>query len=398
MRRTQCGGCGGWDLEVFLDLGSTPLADAFPKSADEPEDWYPLQLAVCRSCWLVQITEVVPDRKLFGADYGFYTGSSPSAVAYFADYGRWLLDRFSEHATRGVVEIACNDGTLLRHLAAAGHPVIGVEPASGPAAMAHEAGLEVLGVPFGRAEAAEIGRVGLVVANNVAAHVADLDDFFGGIADLLDAQGVAVVEVQYLPDLLMGAQFDHVYHEHRSYFGVHSLNQICRRHGLSIQQVHRTPAQGGSIRVVCQRGPSWVDSTPAEDRLGLGTHRGLDVLRTFQNRVDCMRDRLLDLMRDERDAGRRIAGYAASAKSTTLLNYCAIGAYLLEYVEDTTPHKIGRVTPGTHIPIVGPGECQRPDTFLLLAWNYLPGVLRRERGFLDGGGRFIVPIPVPAVI
>lgn len=396
MRREQCGGCGGGDLEVVLDLGSTPLADAFPKSAAEPEDWYPLQLAVCRRCSLVQLTEIVPDGVLFGSDYAFYTGTSPSAVEYFAGYSRWLLDLFAEQARQGVVEIACNDGTLAWHLVAAGHRVVGVEPASGPAEVARARGVDVVGQPFGRAVAAEIGKVGLVVANNVAAHVADLDDFFGGIADLLTPDGVAVVEVQYLPDLLAGNQFDHVYHEHRQFFTVATLSEVMTNNLLAVREVIHTGAQGGSIRVVAEpfRRTSTLYTGHPGDRVA-----SLGALRTMQSRVDYIRGRLLSLIDGELCEGRRtVAGYAASAKSTTLLNYCGIDLSRLAYVEDITPAKVGRVTPGTHIPIVAPCERDRPDAYLLLAWNYLSGVLRREAEFTAGGGRWIVPIPVPVVI
>lgn len=403
MRREQCGGCGGGDLEVVLDLGSTPLADAFPKSAAEPEDWYPLQLAVCRRCSLVQLTEIVPDGVLFGSDYAFYTGTSPSAVEYFAGYSRWLLDLFAEQARQDVVEIACNDGTLARHLVAAGHRVVGVEPASGPAEVARARGVDVVGQPFGRAVAAEIGKVGLVVANNVAAHVADLGEFFGGIADLLTPDGVAVVEVQYLADLVAGCQWDHVYHEHRQYFTVSSLSTVAHRYGLCARSVMGTDAQGGSIRVVFEldrggRSRRVVTGNSVEYGLGLLSPGRESALWSLQGRVNLVADRLSNLLDRERIAGRRVAGYAATAKSTTLLNYCGISTKHLEYIEDTTPAKIGRVTPGSHIPIVAPGERYRPDVFLLLAWNYLSGVLRREAEFTASGGRWIVPIPTPVVI
>lgn len=398
MRREQCGGCGGGDLEVVLDLGSTPIADAFPKSAAEPEDWYPLQLAVCRSCGLVQLTEVVPDHLLFGADYGFYTGTSPSAVAYFTEYAWWLGLRFAEQMHHGVVEIACNDGTLASRLVeAGGRDVVGVEPATGPAEVARSRGVDVIGAPFTQALAADIGRhsVGVVVANNVAAHVADLDDFFGGIHDLLTPDGVAVVEVQYLPDLIAGNQFDHVYHEHRQFFTVATLAGVMANSGLAVREVMHTEAQGGSIRVMAERfrQTSRCISGAPDDRVA-----SLGGLRSLQARAEYVRDRLVRLVDCERSAGRTVAGYAASAKSTTMLNFCGLDQARLDYVEDITPAKVGRVTPGTHIPIVAPRERERPDIYLLLAWNYLSGVLRREAEFTASGGRWIVPIPTPVVI
>jgi SAM-dependent methyltransferase len=402
MRRDRCGGCESELLEVFLDLGKTPLADRFPASADEPEPTFPLEVAVCTSCWLVQLLEVVPDAILW-TDYAFHSGASPSKVAYHEQYAAWALKEFGEQARRLTVEIACNDGDLLRHFKAAGCRTVGVDPAE-PVQTARRRGLDAWAVPFTRSVAksmkAEYGPAGLVIANHVAAHVADPHDFFGGIADLLAPDGVAVVEVQYLPDLLAGNQFDHVYHEHRFFYSVGSLGRICAQHGLGILKVEHTSAQGGSIRVVLRSSGYGYESVRGAEaaeggRLGL---YDVATYKSIQARIDYLRNRLIALLATEMVDGRRLAGYGATAKSTTLLNYCGIGPGLLEYVEDTTAHKIGRVTPGTHIPIVAPGDREQPDTYLLLLWNDLAGVLRREREFLDGGGRFLVPIPVPVLL
>lgn len=397
MRRDRCGGCGADRLETFLDLGKTPLADRFPATLDEPEDTWPLEVAVCTGCWLVQLLEVVPDEILW-ADYGFYSGASPSKVAEHEQLAAELLAAYPEQARRLTVEIACNDGDLLRHFADAGCKAVGVDPALGPARAAKERGLEVYIGPFTRAMGQTLadakGKAGLVIARNVAAHVADLDDFFGGIADLLAPDGVAVVEVQYLADLLAGNQFDHVYHEHRFFFSLRSFAGVNVRHGLRVEQVRRTPAQGGSIQVVLRRGAAGHVMLRGEAKMVAL----LDTFRSFQGRAEYVRIRLLELLAAEWKSARRVAGYGATAKSTTLLNFCGIGPETLEYVEDLTPAKIGRYTPGTHIPIVAPGERERPDVFLLLSWNYLPGVLYRERAFLDDGGRFLVPIPVPVLL
>jgi hypothetical protein len=397
VRRETCGGCGSPDLQTFLDLGSSPLADRFPATVDEPEDWYPLQVAVCTSCWLVQLLEVVPDGLLFGDDYGFFTGASPSAVAYFGDYADWLWTRFKSDGAL-VVEVACNDGTLLAELTGLGARTIGVEPASGPADAARERGLDVIGEPFdvnvAQRIVAEHGLARLVVANNVAAHVADLSDFFGGIAALLDEDGAAVVEVQYVGDLLAGNQFDHIYHEHRYFFSGASLTTVMRHHGLYAQSIRWKPAQGGSIRVVAGRDASGVQTPTAESAF----LRDLGAYRSVQGRVEFLRDRLVALIVEEASAGRKVAGYAASAKSATLLNFCGLGPAEIDHIVDTTPAKIGRFTPGSKIPIVAPGDRPEPDTYLLLAWNYLSGVLRRERAFVDDGGRFLVPIPYPVLL
>ena len=399
MRRERCGGCGSPDLNLFLDLGATPLADAFPASPDEHEDRYPLQVAVCSSCWLVQLMEIVPDEVLFGDDYGFFSGASPSSVAYFSSYADDLLARFGEQARRLTVEIACNDGEMLQHFKAAGCRVLGLDPARPAARYAQQhRGLNVWDEPFDRKLVAEIlddyGPAGLVIANNVAAHVADLSQFFGGIADLLAGDGVAVVEVQNVADLLLGNQFDHVYHEHRYFFSLASLATTAGRHGLVVDRVWRTQAQGGSLRVVLRRG------APRGERVAWWL-RDPATYESMQGRVGHLIDRLNDLFMAEDQAGRVMAGYGASAKSTTLLHLLDASPDMLPYVVDTTPAKIGRVTPGTHIPIISPeqeAERGRAGTYLLLVRNYLPGVLRREREFIDGGGRFIVPIPVPVIL
>jgi novobiocin biosynthesis protein NovU/D-mycarose 3-C-methyltransferase len=242
------------------------------------------------------------------------------------------------------------------------------------------------------------GEAGLIIANHVAAHVPDLDDFFGGIAHLLAASGSAVIESQYVGDLLVGNQFDHVYHEHRYFYSMTSLGNVAMRHGLYLQNVELTEPQGGSVQITLGK-REWhsiavVDlfKREAEWLQDLNTYAG------FQGRVDHIRDKLVDLVDHERRAGRRVAGYGASAKSTTLLNYCELSRNKIEYVEDTTPHKIGYLTPGTHIPVVSPGDQSQPDTYLLLVWNYASAILRREADFMAKGGRFIVPIPTPVLL
>lgn len=411
MRRDDCGACHSTDLATFLDLGTSPLADAFPLDAGAPEATYPLEVAVCRRCSLAQLMEVVPDDELFGVDYGFFSSASPSLVAYHEAYAAELLAAYRRQAERLTVEIACNDGDLLRHFAAAGCKVYGVDPAPRPAATARTArGLPVLTTPFGLETAKEIvsdrGKAGLVVANNVMAHVSDLDDWFEGLRELLAFDGVAVIQVQYFPDLLVGNQFDHVYHEHRYFFSLRPAALVAAKHGLAVKNVERVPAQGGSIKMTVGHGVGYgnVTSAPPVERM-CAAEEWLSSSGAFdgvQGRVEYVRSRLNDLLADERAAGRRVAGYAASAKSTTLLNFCGIGPQQLDYVVDTTPWKVGRVTPGTHIPIVSPEQeaerDRRADTYLVGAHNYMGGIVRREREFLDGGGRFIVPIPLPVVL
>lgn len=382
MQRTHCLNCGGADLEVILDLGKTPLADVY---TDQPV-WYPLRLAVCVGCWQVQLVDVVPDGELYNDAYQFRSSTSPSLVAYHEQYARWLLEQTRPRFT---VEIACNDGSLLQHLPGRR---LGVEP-SAAAQDARDRGLEVVNAGFDYDLAIGIrdqhGPADLVVANHVLPHVADTADFVQGIRALLADDGIAVIEVQDFTAMFLGNQIDHVYHQHRGFFTHATLTQLLIRNGLQVVHVQRAAAQGGSIRVIARRGE------PADVTVNLVGFDSIDPYRGWQVRAELIRERLRELLDDEVFAGRKVAGYAAAAKATTLLHWCGLTSKNLAYVVDTTPGKIGKTMPGTDIPIVADGPA---DTYLLFAHNYLSGVLHREREFLERGGRFIVPIPAPVIL
>lgn len=380
--RDACLSCAGGDLEVILDLGSTPLADVYA-----PTDSYPLRLAVCGGCWQVQLLDVVADDLLYNDSYEFRSSTSPSLVSYHQQYADALRRLVAPGFT---VEVACNDGSLLQHIPGRR---LGVEP-SGAAKDAAARGLEVIQAGFNLALARTIrtehGPADLVLANHVLPHVADTGDFVQGIRELLATDGIAVIEVQDFTALLLGNQIDHVYHQHRAFFTSATLVQLLVRHGLGVVNAQRTPAQGGSIRIVARRGTPIADA-----RVTLAGFDALDTYRGMQVRADLLRIRLADVIHEERVAGRVVAGYAAAAKATTLLHWCGLTSRELPFVLDTTPGKIGKTMPGTGIPIVDTGEA---DTYLLFAHNYLSGVLRREQAHLARGGRFIVPIPAPVVI
>lgn len=387
MRRSACAGCGG-ELTDFLDLGTTPLADKFPQDASVPETWYPLAVAVCTACWLMQLREVVPDEELYGEDYGFRTGSSPAAVTYFKQLAQDLLKRYGPSP---VLEVACNDGTLLRNLKAAGCRVVGVEPSGAARDAAPDT--PVYQEPFTASLARDIrkyrGGQKIVIACNVAAHVADPLDFLDGVRILLDTKSVAVIEFQDAVSLIAGCQFDNVYHEHRFYYTLRSFRALAAKTGLEVFERQATPAQGGSWRVFLRRSQGdcpvsrgWLE-TPEP-------YEGMQKRAEFSRQ--CLRSRLYR----ERTEGRVIAGYGASAKSCTLLNWCRLGG-MISWVEDLTPGKIGRVTPGSHIWIRSP-DSGKPDTYLLTSWNYAGSAIRREGEFLENGGRLIIPGAVPVII
>jgi methylation protein EvaC len=394
--RDQCAGCGH-KLETVLDLGATPLANHYPLPGEPDGLAYPLELAVCQVCWLAQLRHVVEPEEIFGDGYRFAT-ASPAAAAYFGEAALWCLQRNANPAF--TVDVGCNDGTLLDRFAGPGYQerVLGIDPS--PAAETAQAkGLPVLREAFTAKTAqvieAEHGKADLITAFHVVAHVPDPDDFMAGIATLLAADGTAVVEFQYLGDLVAGCMFDLVYHEHRFFFSLDSFFLIAAAHGLAIREVTRTPAQGGSLRVVLRHG--WT----AEDRV-TGWRRREAWLRKpeawngLQDRADYARQRIREVVAAEKAEGRTVAGYAASAKACTLLNWCDFGPLDLPYVTDTTPGKTGRHIPGARIPIRPEGDL--PHTYLLLASNHLPTVLRRiSPAWRELGGRIITPLPLPAV-
>lgn len=382
MQRTQCGSCHSSHLELVLNLGSSPLADCFPESASVVEETYPLQMMRCGSCNLVQLGYVVPDEILW-ADYGFYSSTSPGIVAYHERFAAMV------HEKHGVpqlaVEIACNDGSLLSKLVAGRR--LGVDAAEGPVNAARQKGLDVR---FGLFNAAmgeqlrdEVGPADLIVAQNVVAHVTELRSFLIGIRYLLAPDGVAIIEAQSLQDLVLGNMFDHVYHEHRFFFSAATLAGALTAAGLYPVAVERTPMQGGSIRMTCQ-------TKPPVHRFRWQPY-ATTFLLGLQSQALYLRERILQELTAEAKLGV-VAGWAASAKSATLLNWCGIGPDTVPYIVDTTPAKIGRFTPGTHIPILGP-DADDPDTFLLLAHNYVSRI--RQDPFK---GRWLVPIPNPVVL
>lgn len=402
MKREACGSCHSTKLVEVLDLGTSPLANDFPHSVEDAlaQRQYPLGLAACSDCSLLQLTEVVDDNELWAGDYGFYTGSTWVAVQQQQAYADDLLWRYRDLTKGLVLEVACNDGSMLSRFAEAGCRTLCVDPAVGPTAKARQAGLDVIVKSFGREIAEQVlceyGYADLVVANNVIAHVADLDDFIAGLAMVLSPTGRLVVEFQYAADLITGNMIDQVYHEHRSFFSLSSLNHALSRHDLKALDVQQTVPQGGSLRVHIGRvndnavnGSVTLLLLEEQWMLNPGSLAGM------QGRANRIRHRLRDLLWEQSRAGRRVAGYGASGKSTTLLNFCEIGPDLVQYFIDSTPMKHGRFTPGTGIPIIDPrSDSRAPDVYLLGVHNYTGPIMRREQF----AGQWLVPIPIPVLL
>jgi hypothetical protein len=381
-QRTQCGNCRSSQLELVLNLGDSPLADSFPETPYGCETRYPLEVFQCTACSLAQLGYIVPDDILW-SDYGFFSSTSPGIVAYHERFAAAVAEKYGKVGL--AVEIACNDGSLLSKLVADRR--VGVDAAEGPVKAAQEKGLDVrqglFNAAYGRELAEEIGQADLIVAQNVVAHVTDLRSFLIGVRHLLASDGIAIIEAQSLQDLVLGNMFDHVYHEHRYFFSPATLSGALQSAGLYPVNIERTPMQGGSIRITCRTKPPGYMYDFRRHQTG--------ILRDLQHRANYLRERILQELEAEAKRGR-VAGWAASAKSATLLNWCGINTSLVEYVVDTTPAKIGRFTPGTRIPIVGP-DAPDPDTFLLLAHNYVSRI--RHDPFK---GRWLVPVPYPVVL
>ncbi len=394
MKRNTCAACGYDDLEMFLDLGLSPIADAYTSTPNEASPRYPLQVAVCTGCWLVQLLEVVDHTTLFGTGYSFYSSASAPLSDYHGRYAEQVIYNSIGRGKGLVLEVGCNDGDLLRHFDAAGFKTLGVDPAGGPVAVARDRGLNVLDQPFGSKIAEEIlgnnGAASIVIANHVLAHVESVSDVIEGISGLLADDGVAFIEVQYLPDLLVNNAFDLVYHEHRNFFSLTSLDHAMRQWGLHINSVQLTDRQGGSLRVTASKraGNPWSEHIGAKE----SWLRQVGVYRGFQGRVERIHERLLATIAE---CGRPVLGYGAPAKATTLLNYCNLTAREVPFVIDSTPAKQGRYIPGTGIEIIRPMSLEGQDSVLLLAWNYAPQIIRNHSEY---DGRWIVPIPAPVVL
>lgn len=402
-RVERCRICDGPDLDVVLDLGSTPLANAFvdPQHAEVAERHYPLEVVRCSRCGLVQLSLVVRPDILFG-HYLYRTSASIPMVAHLDGLAESMTTQFAPPGSF-VVEVGSNDGVLLGLLRDRGVTVLGVEPASNLRAVAKARGVETLTEFFGpdvaKRIAAERGRAKVVVGNNVLAHIADLRGVAMALEALLDDEGVFVAEVPYLADLLARVEYDTIYHEHLSYFALTPLRWLFEPVGLELFDAVRIPAHGGSVRLYAsrkgKRTPSrrLLEGLAAEDSMGIGKSA---TYVDFATRVRASRDALRATVEELRVKGNRLGALGATAKSCTLLNYCGIGRESIEFVADSTPEKQGLLTPGTHIPVREEKALldEQPDFALLLAWNYEDAILERHAAYLARGGRFIHPIPL----
>ncbi|MDE2165862.1 MAG: methyltransferase domain-containing protein [Alphaproteobacteria bacterium] len=394
----------------LVDLGAMPLANSYltAEQLAKPEPCYPLHARVCQSCRLVQVDVAVPPREIF-SDYAYFSSVAISWVEQARRFAamartRWNLSRGSK-----VIEVASNDGYLLRHFVEAEVPVLGVEPAANVAAVAVANGIPTEVAFFGRETAQRLRAAGheadLIVGNNVLAHVPDINDFVAGLALLLKPDGVVSLEFPHLLNLLAGMQFDTIYHEHFSYLSLLAVERILAMHGLRVFDIEKLPTHGGSLRVLACR----KEAQTFPEGAGLAKVRGDermarldddDAYRGFAPKVAATRDALLAFLRRARGEAKTVAAYGAAAKGNTLLNYCGVGADLVGYVVDRSPHKQGRFLPGSHLPILAPEAiyARKPDYVLILPWNLQTEITAQLSGVRGWGGRFVIAIPSTVVL
>jgi 2-polyprenyl-3-methyl-5-hydroxy-6-metoxy-1,4-benzoquinol methylase len=402
----KCRHCNSELNLSLVDLGSSPPSNAYltKLTLAAPEEWFPLRVLVCQQCWLVQTEDFADAHKIFDSEYAYFSGFSKSWLAHGEQYVSDMVSRFQLGSESFVVEVAANDGSLLQYVKAQGIPCLGVEPTASTAAAARTKGIEIVEKFFGLSTAQELVKKGqqadLTAANNVLAHVPDINDFVSGFAALLKPHGVSTFEFPHLLKLVEEGQFDTIYHEHFSYLSLAVVQRIFAVNGLTVFDVEEYPTHGGSLRVFAQRSDTGLH--PISERVGalLQVEEQTGLLSTayyagFQAKTDQVKNDFLAFLLEAKKKGKTVAGYGAAAKGNTLMNYAGVRPDLLSFVVDLNPAKQNKFMPGSRIPIVDASyiESAKPDYIVILPWNLTAEVMNQLEYIRAWGGKFVTAIP-----
>jgi 2-polyprenyl-3-methyl-5-hydroxy-6-metoxy-1,4-benzoquinol methylase len=400
-----CRHCHNRLKHIFLDLGAAPPSNSYLREVDlnKPEIYYPLKLKVCQDCWLVQTQDYAMPEELFSKDYAYFSSTSTSWLNHARYYCSMIAERLELNENSFIIEIACNDGYLLKNFVSAGIPCLGIEPATGTAVVAEKLGVPVMHEYFSERTGSNLAEAGrqadLIIGNNVYAHVPDINDFTNGLKSALKPNGTITLEFPHLMQLIEHVQFDTVYHEHFSYLSLYTVGRIFAQAGLRVFDVEEIPTHGGSLRVYgCHIGNARNTSNNVEIILNKEISHGLQEFSTYQSfqyRADQIKNDFLAFLIEEKRLGKKIAAYGAAAKGNTLLNYAGVKPDLLQFVCDAAPSKQGKFMPGSHIPILEPSMLResKPDIVLILPWNIADEVISQHEYIRQWGGQFAVAVP-----